>query len=442
MSEPLELQPALVSEETTQAGEVRARWAWTEPLIWTDRMLVTLETGVQGGKWFSLCDKAFSLRSLRAAFAKVKSNGGSKGVDGVTVARFEAALEANLARLHRELMDGLYQPQAVRRVWIPKPGTKERRPLGIPTVRDRVVQSAIKACLEPIFEKEFEGGSFGFRPGRSCHKALSRVYRRLREGRQFVVDADIRRFFDTIPHEIIMRGLESRVSDGKLLTVLRRYLTQDVLDEQTWETASEGTPQGSVISPLLANIALHGLDVLAKQEGFELIRYADDFVILCQTRDAAQFALETVSAWLSSQGLHLHPEKTRIVDHAASESFDFLGFTFKGGKFFPRKKSVQNLRNNVRAKTRRSSGKSLSAMIRELNRSLQGWYAYFKPCPQVRFRAHDQFVRRRLRAILDVRNGKQPAHRGATAQRWPNSFFENAGLVSMQSLKRQATNPL
>ena len=442
MSETRELQPALVSDGTTQVGEVRARWAWAEPVIWTDRMLVTLEQGVQGGKWFSLCDKAFSLRSLRAAFTKVKSNGGSKGVDGVTITRFEAALEGNLARLHRELMEGVYQPQAVRRVWIPKPGVRERRPLGIPTVRDRVVQTAIKACLEPIFEKEFEDGSFGFRPGRSCHKALSRVYRGLRGGRHLVVDADIRKFFDTIPHEIIMRGLESRVSDGKLLTVLRRYLRQDVLDEQTWETALQGTPQGSVISPLLANIALHGLDVLAKEGGFELIRYADDFVILCQTTEAAQFALETVSAWLSSQGLSLHPEKTRIVDYAAGESFDFLGFTFEGGRFFPRKKSVQNLRNSVRAKTKRTSGSSLSAIIQDLNRTLLGWFGYFKPCPAGRFVEHDKFVRRRLRAILDVRIGKKPAHRGATNQRWPNAYFESAGLVSMASAKRQATRPL
>ena len=442
MSETRELQPALVSQGTTQAGEVRARWAWAEPAIWTDRMLVTLEQGVQGGKWFSLCDKAFSLRSLRAAFTKVKLNAGSKGVDGVTISRFEADLEANLSRLHRELMEGVYQPQAVRRVWIPKPGSKERRPLGVPTVRDRVVQSAIKACLEPIFEKEFEDGSFGFRPGHSCHKALSRVHRGLGQGRQFVVDADIRKFFDTIPHEIIVRGLEAKVADGKLLGILRRYLTQDVLDEQTWETAIEGTPQGSVVSPLLANIALHGLDVLAREQEFELIRYADDFVILCATRQEAQSALEMVKAWLTGQGLSLHPEKTRIVDYAAGESFDFLGFTFEGGKFFPRKKSVQNLRNSVRAKTKRASGKSLSAIIQELNRTLLGWFGYFKPCPAGRFVEHDKFVRRRLRAILDGRIGKKPAHRGATHQRWPNAYFESAGLVSMASAKRQATRPL
>ena len=437
-----EAEPALVFEETKQAGDVRSRWEWTEPSIWTDRMLVTLEQGVRGGKWFSLCDKAFSVRSLKASFARVKASGGAKGVDGVTIDRFERDLDANLTRLHRELMAGEYQPQAVLRVWIPKPGSREKRPLGIPTVRDRVVQGAIKAALEPIFEKEFCDGSFGFRPGRSCHKALSRVYRGLREGRQCVVDADLRRFFDTIPHEIIMRGLEARVSDGKLLTVVGRYLMQKVFDEQTWRTVTEGTPQGSVISPLLANIALHGLDMLAKEKGYDLVRYADDFVVLCETSRDAESALEEVTAWLESQGLSLNREKTRIVDHASGESFDFLGFTFRNGKFFPRKKSVQNLRDKVRDKTGRSSGKSLPAIIQELNPVLRGWFGYFKASHESQFERLDGFVRRRLRALLDRRSGKHCAYLGATLHRWPNVYFERACLFTMAGAKRALTNPL
>jgi RNA-directed DNA polymerase len=432
-----ELQPALVFEETKQAGDVRSRWTWAEPAVWTDAMLTTLERGIKGGKWFSLCDKAFSLRNLAAAFAKVKTNDGAHGVDGITVSRFESRLEENLARLHRELLEGVYRPQPVRRVWIPKPGTRERRPLGVPTVRDRVVQTAVKAALEPIFEREFKEGSYGFRPGRSCHKALSQVWKSLTAGTAFVVDADLRKFFDTIPHEVILRGLKEKVSDGKLLAVVESYLTQGVMDGWTFEPDEEGTPQGSVLSPLLANIALQGLDVLAEERGFNLVRFADDFVILCKTRDEAESSLEQVKEWVETQGLSLHPEKTGIVNYGAGEGFDFLGFTFKNRSLYSRKKSVQKLRDKVREKTKRNSGKSLKAIISELNPILRGWYRYFRAGPVHQFEAEDAKVRRRLRAILDVRNHHHPAHRGATGQRWPNSYLELMGLFSMAASKRQ-----
>lgn len=442
MKKPVEKQLALVFEETTQAGEVRARWPFAEPSVWTDPMLTTLERGIKGGKWFSLSDKAFSLRNLAACFAKVKANDGTHGVDGISIARFESHLEENLAQLHRELAEGVYRPRPVRRVWIPKPGTKERRPLGIPTVRDRIVQTAIKVAIEPIFEREFKDMSFGFRPGRSCHQALSRVNRLLRSGSAYVVDADLRKFFDTIPHEAIMGGLKAKISDGKLLAVIESYLTAGVMDAWSFESTNEGTPQGSVMSPLLANIALHGLDVLAEREGFHLIRYADDFVVLCRDQDEAKSALDAVREWVNSQGLTLHPEKTKVVDYGAGESFDFLGFTFRRGGFFPRKKSIQNLRDKVRDKTRRNSGRSLLAIIAELNPVFRGWYQYFKASSASQFEAQDSFVRRRLRAILDRRTGHPPAHRGATQHRWPNLYFERQGLLSMAALKRKQVNPL
>lgn len=439
----MERKPASVFEETKQVGEVRARWPFAEPSVWTETMLATLERGIEGGKWFSLCDKAFSSRNLAASFAKVKANDGTHGVDGISVSRFESRLEENLSQLRKELMEGLYRPQPVRRVWIPKPGTKERRPLGIPTVRDRVVQTAVKAALEPIFEREFKDGSFGFRPGRSCHKALSRVYRSLMNGSAYVVDADLRKFFDTIPHEVILRGLKEKVSDGKLLAVVEGYLLQGAMDGWSYEAASEeGTPQGSVISPLLANIALHGLDVLAEESGLELVRYADDFVVMCKDEEQAESALEQVREWVKTQGLGLHPEKTRIVDYGAGESFDFLGFTFWNGKFFPRKKSVQNLRGKVRDRTRRNSGKSLKATIAELNPVLRGWYNYFKASSICPFERADGFVRRRLRAMLDRRNGHRPGYIGPTLRRWPNKFFEREGLYSMAAAKRKTADPL
>ena len=427
-------------EETTQVGEA-CREVRAEPSIWTSGMLTALGNGVQGGKWYSLGDKAFSVKALEAAFAKVKANDGVPGVDGWTVERFESQRVRNLPRMNSELLAGTYRPSPVKRVYIPKPGTKETRPLGIPTVRDRVVQTAVKAALEPIFESKFSDGSFGFRPKRSCRQALRRVWLGLKGGNVFVVDADLRKFFDTIPHEVIMGGLETEISDGKLLGLVRSYLEQGVMlggvplpeDVDT----EEGVPQGSPLSPLLANIALHDLDVLMAEMGCEMTRYADDFVILCKTRDEAERALEAVRIWTEKSGLSLHPEKTRIVDYGAGQGFEFLGHAFTKGKVFPRKKSIQNLRNKVRALTPRRSGKSLKAVIANLNPVLRGWLRYFRDCPESAFPGVDSFVRRRLRAMLDVRIGKPPAHRGATGIRWPNAYFAKRGLYSMVDARKE-----
>ncbi len=429
-----ELEPALVFERTTQAGEAPVRWQ-AEPTIWTSRMLAALDSGVQGGKWYSLGDKAFGVKALSAAFTRVKSNGGAPGVDGWTVDRFESRREENLTRLESELRAGTFRPQPARRVWIPKPGTRERRPLGIPTVRDRIVQSVVKNALEPIFEAEFRGCSFGFRPGRSCRQALDRVWQALKSGKVFVVDADLRRFFDTIPHGNIMRSLESRVSDGRILDLVRAYLAQGVLENglpSPDEQEDEGTPQGSPLSPLLANMTLHGLDALMEDSGYEIVRYADDFVVLCQSREIAEAALEAVRGWTQTNGLALHPEKTRIVDYGAGESFEFLGFAFTKGRVYPRDKSQKNLRGKIVQKTPRRSGKSLNAMIAELNPILIGWFRYFRGCPESAYIKMDGFTRRRLRAMLDQRNGYHQGYgRGATQQRWPNAYFAKHGLYSM-----------
>jgi len=319
-----DLQPALVFEETTQVGEAN-RYRYADPSIWTERMLATLGNGVQGGKWYSLGDKAFSVKALDAAFTRVKANDGAPGTDGWTVDRFASQKDKCLARMNTDLMAGSYRPSPVKRVFIPKPGTNEKRPLGIPTVRDRVVQSAVKACLGPIFEKTFRDGSYGFRQGRSCRQALRRVWLGLKEGRTFVVDADLRKFFDTIAHEVIMRGLEQEISDGQVLSLVRSYLEQGVMSGGVLmpENADEeGVPQGSPLSPLLANIALHELDALMEDSGNEIVRYADDFVILCKSREEAEKALDAVRAWTEKTGLSLHPDKTRIVDYGAGQGFE------------------------------------------------------------------------------------------------------------------------
>jgi RNA-directed DNA polymerase len=242
-------EPAAVSKETKQAGENRARWAWVEPSVWTERMLTALEEGVKGGKWFSLMDKVYALGNLRAAFAEVKANGGAAGMDHQTVEMFERHLEQNLEKLSGSLQDGSYRPQAIRRVWIPKPGSAEQRPLGIPTVRDRVVQAALRHVLEPIFEREFAEQSYGFRPNRGCKDALRRVDQLLKAGYTWVVDADLKSYFDTLPHPQLLERVREKVADGRVLKLLQAYLTQKVLETTKSWTPEGGTPQGAVMTP-------------------------------------------------------------------------------------------------------------------------------------------------------------------------------------------------
>jgi RNA-directed DNA polymerase len=297
-----------------QVGEACDRWSWVEPVVWTERMLTALEKGVKGGKWFSLIDKIYSKHNLRAAFERVRKNRGGAGVDHVTIDRFEERLEENLERTSEELRDGTYRPQAIKRVMIPKPGKSEKRPLGIPTVRDRVVQTAIRNVLEPIFEKEFEERSYGFRPKRGCHDALNRVETLLKKGYIYVVDADIKSFFDTIPHDNLMERVREKVTDGRVLELIEEYLKQDILGTAKEWAPERGTPQGAVISPLLANIYLDPLDKHVAFWRYEMVRYADDFVILCESEEEARNALKLVEMWMTENGLTLHPEKTRIVD--------------------------------------------------------------------------------------------------------------------------------
>ena len=432
MDDQKEERPAVVPPGATQAGDVRGRRPHAEPSVWTERMLVALEEGVKGGNWYSVHDKAVSVRALTAAFLKVKANGGSAGVDGWTVGRFEQDLARQIERLHVELTAGSYRPQPVKRVWIPKPGTRERRPLGIPTVRDRVVQTAVRFALEPIYEKEFSDRSFGFRPGRSCHQALRRVWLALNAGNGYVVDADFKSFFDTIPHDVIVRGLRSRIADGKMLDLLGFFLKQGVLDGMDGWTVEEGTPQGSALSPLLANIALHGLDRMADEEGLELVRYADDFVVLCRTREAGEDALEKVKVWAASVGLTLHPDKTRIVDYVSGEGFDFLGYHLKKGSVFPGKKSEKMMRAKVRSLTGRTRSGGILEIVAKLNPVIRGWATYFKHSRGWALRGIDGYVRRRLRGILARREGLWGHPSLALHMRWTNAYFTELGLFSAE----------
>ena len=269
--------PVAVPEEARRIGEAEAlARSYADPSVWTERMLATLAQGVKGGKWYSLIDKVHAERTLQAAATRVVAKGGASGVDHVTVEMFEKERAANLAGLSEGLRDGSYRPQAIRRVHIPKPGSREKRPLGIPTVRDRVVQTALKMVLEPIFEQDFAAHSYGFRPGRGCKDALRRVEELLGEGAVCVVDVDLKSYFDTIPHDRLLALMGLKVTDGKIMKLLQAFLQQGVLDGLAAWTPEEGTPQGAVLSPLLSNIYLDPLDRLMASGGFEMVRYADD----------------------------------------------------------------------------------------------------------------------------------------------------------------------
>lgn len=398
--------------------------------MWTERMLTALERGVKGGVWFSLIDKVWSTRNLRSSFQKVKAKRGAAGVDHETVEMFERETEANLERLSKKLEEGRYEPQAVRRKYISKPGSKEERPLGIPTVRDRVVQGALRHVLEPIFERDFAEHSYGFRPGRGCKDALRRVALLLKAGHKWVVDVDLRKYFDTIPRERLLKRVKEKVADGRVLELIERYLNQEVMEGMERWVPAGGTPQGAVLSPLLSNIYLDPLDHTMAARGYEMVRYADDIVILCRNESEARQALAEVQQWVEEAELTLHPEKTRVAD-ADQEGFDFLGYHFWRHKRWPRKKSMKKLRDAIRLKTKRANGHSLERIIAEVNLTLRGWFEYFKHSNKSTFVSTDGWVRMRLRSILRKRRGLRGRGRGADHQRWPNKFFAEQGLFSL-----------
>jgi RNA-directed DNA polymerase len=309
--------------QATQGTEVRdPRWSWAEASIWTERMVSALVNGVKGGKWFSLVDKAIRPATLEVAWHHVARNKGAAGVDGQSIERFAAQSERYLQELHDSLNDGSYRPSPVKRVAIPK-GDGRTRPLGIPTVKDRIVQTALKMTLEPIFETQFRLGSYGFRPGRGCKDALREVDRLLKDGFTFVVDADLQAYFDTIPRDRLLALVEQSISDGRGLALVDGFLRQDIMTDMARWQPSAGTPQG-------------------------------DFVILCRSAVEARAALGQVEAWVAANGLTLHPDKTRVGDcRQPGQGFDFLGYRFEAGRRLVRTKSLTAFRDKVRARLSR-----------------------------------------------------------------------------------------
>jgi RNA-directed DNA polymerase len=416
---------------------LRARWKWVEHKVWTDPMLRTLETGIKGGKWYALIDKVYEPKNLQSAYWKVWRNGGSAGIDGQSVSSFEAKEEQQLQQLAEELRTQSYQPLAVKRVWIPKPGSAEQRPLGIPVVRDRVVQTALRNVMEPIFERDFAGQSYGFRPGRGAKDALRRVEELLKGGSHWVVDADIKGYFDSIPHHKLMEKVAIKISDGRVLKLIESYLKAGVFEVcKGWEATEEGTPQGGVVSPLLANIYLDDLDWKISEAGLQMIRYADDFVILSRTEQEAQRALALVSDWMERAQLQLHPQKTKIVDATQKGGFEFLGYHFERGQKWPRKKSEVKVREKLRKRTRRTNGQSLTSIIAGINPILRGWFNYFQYSKLNALQAMDSWIRGRLRSILRKRTKRKGKAKGINDHtRWRNRFFDEAGLFNLTTAR-------
>lgn len=430
-----------VPERAKQGAETRRReaWWWTEASIWTERMVSALGNGVKGGKWYSLMDKVVRPTTLAAAWRKVARNHGAAGVDGQSIERFAAQADRYLQELRHSLEERSYRPHPVKRVEIPK-GDGRTRPLGIPTVKDRIVQTALKMVIEPIFETQFRSGSYGFRPGRGCKDALREVDRLLKAGFTWVVDADLQGYFDSIPHDRLMALVAGLISDGPVLSLLEGFLQQDIMKDMARWRPTTGTPQGAVISPLLANIYLHPLDLLMEQSGLRMVRYADDFVILCRTEAEALAALRQIETWVAANGLTLHPDKTRVGDsRQPGQGFDFLGYRFQAGRRLVRKKSLKALKDKVRGLTGRSRGDSLERIVSDLNPMLRGWFGYFQHATPALFGVLDGFVRRRLRAILRKQE-KRPGMGRCTAdhQRWPNAFFAAHGLFTLRIAYEQA----
>ncbi len=338
---------------------------------------------------------------MQQAFRAVKRNRGAAGVDKVSINMFEANREENLAALMRDLKGRTFQPRPLRRVYIPKgPGSTKLRPLGIPVVRDRIAQEVIRRLLAPIFEPLFHDNSYGFISGRNGHQAIERVLELHRQGYRTVLEADIEGFFDNIPHGIIEEAVAAEVADGNILRLVKGFLTAGVMEDGVRKPTTVGTPQGGVISPLLANMVLNRLDWRLHKAGYRFARYADDFVVLCQDKRQAQEALDVVREVLENElGLFLSPEKTRITTYG--KGYEFLGFRLSSGSRRMRDKSEQKFKAKIRELTVRKYNLD-SKVVEKLNPVIRGTANYFatdfSTC-RWRFQKLDSWIRMRLRCM-------------------------------------------
>ncbi|HEU5141442.1 MAG TPA: group II intron reverse transcriptase/maturase [Bacillales bacterium] len=412
--------------------------------------------------WYSLYDKVFRKKNLYQAFEMVKANKGAPGIDNVTIGAYEVELENNLEVLHQKLKEKTYQPKPVKRTMIPKDNGKQR-PLGIPIVEDRVVQAAVRNIIEPIFEEDFLPSSYGFRPGKRAHDAIDQVSRYLQQGYIHVIDADLQSYFDTIPHDQLETCIRKRITDGSVLRLIRGFLKAGVMEgERSFEETTEGSPQGGVISPLLANIYLHQLDERMAERGHRIVRFADDFVIFCRSAKGAQRVMKSVTRYLEKElGLTVNRDKSQVVD-AMESPFTFLGYQFYKNNRTIDPKKQEKFKKRVKELTRRNQTVNLETLIKErLNPYLRGWanYYYYGNV-KTRFGDWDAWIRRRLRMIqlrswrhikhlhrsLRKKGWREESLRGMRMFAWRSSkspmvhaaldlqFFEERGLVSLSTV--------
>lgn len=366
-----------------------------------------------------------------AAYKAVKRHRGAAGIDKVSLQMFAANLVPNLNAVMRSLKDGSFQPLPLRRQYIDK-GNGKLRPLGIPAVRDRVAQEVLRRLLSPIFEPKFHPASYGFRPGRCCHDALAQALELHRNGFWHVLDADIAGFFDNLPHQVIMRAVAAEVADGNILDLIEKFLRAGVMENGVFKPTTVGTPQGGVISPLLANIVLNHLDWQLHQRGLRFVRYADDFVVLAQSKAHAEEALAAVADVLGPLGLQLSPDKTKLTTFG--KGYSFLGFVLSSRSRRMRPKSEEKFREKVRLLTRRKHNFD-ATVINQLNRVIRGTALYFAACEATvgdLFRRLDGWIRMRLRAMRKKRKRRTDNYR------LPNQVFAKLGLVNMVDFLNRA----
>jgi group II intron reverse transcriptase/maturase len=365
-------------------------------------------------------------RLLYESFRAVKRNRGAAGIDKVSIKMFEANLVENLVSVLAALKDGSIETKPLRRQYIDK-GNGKLRPLGIPAVRDRVAQEALRRILSPIFEPLFHEASYGFRPGRNGHMALEQVLREHENGHQVILDADIQGFFDNLPHAVIMQAVAAQVADGNILNLIEKFLRAGVMENGVFKPTTVGTPQGGVISPLLANIVLNHLDWQLQEHGFRFVRYADDFVVLTQTQAQAEEALAVVTRCLETLGLSLSPEKTRITNYR--RGYSFLGFVLSRRSRRMREKSVKKFQDRIRQLTPRHHNLDAN-VIKKLNQVIRGTAHYFAtPWATTRwqFRRQESWIRARLRAMW------KKCRRRTDNYRLPNKKFAQLGLLNLTS---------
>lgn len=378
-------------------------------------------------RWHSLYDKVISPSNLVDAYQKVRRNKGAGGIDGITLEQFDERAEEYLGFAQEKLQQKRYRARPVRRVYIPKPDGK-KRPLGIPVILDRIVQQALLNWLGPIYEATFSEVSYGFRPSRSALDAIEAVKAHLDSGHRYVVEVDIEKYFDTIDHGLLMKKLEEEVIDSSVLNLVKDFLQTGVMEERRWVATDEGTPQGGVISPLLANVYLNSFDHLIAGKGYKLTRYADDFVILCGTKTEAEQVMQEVVGYLESElHLRINREKSRIVDFSR-ESFEFLGYVFYSKFLRPKDRKIAELKEEIRKLTRRQQPKPLGVIIERLNATLRGWSGYF--ClGHIRKLTErlDEWIRHRLRAFVSKR-WEVPR---CTKTAYLINHFREMGLVSL-----------